>query len=410
MFKLNRKIQYEVKNQSIQLAQNKSLSLIYGKLDRVLHENDQLKLKSDNILSQLAQINIQTLQKNSQIKVQPDTILENNIILNPENMIKSKLNQLPEKLNFLSPSSFLLDKLKKFEMYKKIPRLHTNVIYKIINYENHKKYITCSKDKTIIVRNSEDNRIITTLSDHKEAVRDILLLSNGKLASSSQDKTIKIWNLTNGTCEQTLIGHSDSVYCLLELKNSILLSCSKDLSIGVWDISRKHKRESQFYQVKNDKQLQALCMILICKNELAVSSFNNINIYSFAVAQKSFKVIKTLKGHDDWVCDVKLMKKSKDLLISCSNDKNCRLWNISQENCLKIFKGHSDIIWSIQIVSEKIFASASAEIIFWNIDSTEGFHSIKPDKSGEMFVSLIKNGSNELVIAGGYDFIGLIKI
>ena len=135
-----------------------------------------------------------------------------------------------------------------------MPRLHTGGIYKIISYDSNTKYITCSYDKTVMVRNSEDNTVIKTLTDHKEAVRDILLLSDGRLASCSADKTIKIWNLTNGNCEQTLIGHSNRVFCLLELPNSILLSSSHDSSIGLWDISQKYQNELQFYhQIKNDK-------------------------------------------------------------------------------------------------------------------------------------------------------------
>ena len=55
------------------------------------------------------------------------------------------------------------------------------------------------------------------------------------------------------------------------------------------------------------------------------------------------------------------MNNSKDLLLSCSYDKDCRLWSISHENCLKIFKGHSSLICLMQILSEKVFVSTSAE-------------------------------------------------
>ena len=64
----------------------------------------------------------------------------------------------------------------------------------------------------------------------------------------------------------------------------------------------------------------------------------------------------------------------------------------------------------MQILSEKIFVSVSAEILFWNIDNTEAIHSIKPDQSGEIILSLLKNNINELVFAGEHDFIGLIKL
>ena len=104
------------------------------------------------------------------------------------------------------------------------------------------------------------------------------------------------------------------------------------------------------------------------------------------------------------------MKNSKIMLISSSSDKDCRLWNIAQGNCLKIFKGHSDIIRSIQILSEQIFVSASAEILFWNINSTNSFRCIQPDQSGSEIFSLIKNDKNELIFTGEQSFIGLIKI
>ena len=337
----------------------------------------------------------------------------------------SNLDELYNNVKLINPiqsaklDEILLQKLKTgiiTKIDKNIPRLHTDTIYKVINYNNNTNYITCSSDRTIIIRNCKDNSVIRILADHKEAVYDIILLSNGRLASSSEDKTIKIWNLTNGNCEQTLIGHSQGVYCLLELPNSMLLSGSQDSSIGLWYISQKYywrssQRELKFYhQVKNCKQSFARCATLINVNELAVSSFSDINIYSFDKTYKSFNVLKTLRGHNDWVRDIKIIKNSKDLLVSCSDDKDCRLWSTSQENCLKIFQGHSGIVCSIEMLSERIFVSGSAEIIFWDINSTKYIHSIQPDQSGNIIHSLTKNNENELVIAGGHDFIGLMKI
>ena len=354
----------------------------------------------------------------------------------------SNFDEFYNNLNFTDHqwNNILVENNKEVEINKTIHRLHTDIIYKIISYDNNTKYITCSADNDIIIRNFNDDTIIKILSDHEDAVRDIFLLSDGRLASSSLDKTIKIWNIANSNCEQTLIGHSNWVYCLLELPNSILLSGSKDSSIGIWDISQKDKQKLQFYhQVQNDEQQEAYCMTLISANELAVSSYKDINIYSFDnVTHKFFYIIKTLQGHTDWVHDIKLMINSKDLLVSCSNDRDCRLWSISQENCLKIFKGHSDKIWSIQILSEKIFVSASKEIIFWDIDSIEIMRyikpdqpkkfifsliksdikeliievtrSIKPDQPRKFIFSLMKNDINQLVFAGGYEFIGLIEI
>ena len=160
-------------------------------------------------------------------------------------------------------------------------------------------------------------------------------------------------------------------------------------------------------------------MILINGNEIAISSYKDINIYLFDnVNNKSFNVIKTLKGHTSQVYDIKLMKNSQDLLVSSSNDKDVRLWSISSGSCQKIFRGHSsNYIPSIEILSDKIFVSMSTEIILWNFDTqvdsnnyvTKNIRSIKPDESGNTIYSLIMT-ENELIFAGDHDYIGLIKI
>ena len=53
-----------------------------------------------------------------------------------------------------------------------------------------------------------------------------------------------------------------------------------------------------------------------------LSSAKHINIYSF---DNITNVINTLKGHTNWVNALKLMINSKNLLVSCSDDKDCRL-------------------------------------------------------------------------------------
>ena len=49
---------------------------------------------------------------------------------------------------------------------------------------------------------------------------------------------------------------------------------------------------------------------------------------------------------------------------------------ISTNDCLKKFKGHSDMITSIIVLSDKIFVSASREVKFWNIDKDKCVKSV----------------------------------
>ena len=63
-------------------------------------------------------------------------------------------------------------KIKNASFEKDVfPRLHTNVISKLLSYDNNTKLITCSNDRNIIIRNKHNNQSIRTLS----ALLEILL-------------------------------------------------------------------------------------------------------------------------------------------------------------------------------------------------------------------------------------------
>ena len=63
---------------------------------------------------------------------------------------------------------------------------------------------------------------------------------------------------------------------------------------------------------------------------------------------------KVLLGHSGAVYDVsfipnKCLRESRELLLSVSRDKTMRLWNVS-ENCnVSVYKGHTYPIWSVDV-------------------------------------------------------------
>ncbi len=82
------------------------------------------------------------------------------------------------------------------------------------------------------------NRIRTqTLVGHFNTVMDVLLLSNGLVASSSLDNTVRIWNLTTNTTRYNLQGHTLPVYGIKQVANDILASGSNDTTVRLWNIT-----------------------------------------------------------------------------------------------------------------------------------------------------------------------------
>ena len=94
---------------------------------------------------------------------------------------------------------------------------------------------------------------IKIIKEHYLGVRCLLLLNDGRLASSSVDGTINIYNLTKEYhCELCLKGHSSNVSYISQIDNGKLISCSSDKTIKIWNISEtSYKCDYTFFFLYN---------------------------------------------------------------------------------------------------------------------------------------------------------------
>lgn len=147
--------------------------------------------------------------------------------------------------------------------------------------------VTGSYDGTIKLWDIESGEEKKTLRGHLSGVR-CLQLDQNKLLSGSFDKTIKVWNLETGQCLKTLSGPSDTILSV-HLEGSWLGCGSMDNSIRVW---------------------------------------NSALGAQFAV-----------RGHSDFVNSVRVDAASRTL-FSASDDRTVRLWDLTNQRCLRVFTGH----------------------------------------------------------------------
>ena len=298
-------------------------------------------------------------------------------------------------------NDLLIKRLKNIRPIQKFALHHTKSVYKILCYDDNTKYITCSTDTNIIIRNALDNRIINTLKGHSNKIRYIHLLKDGRLASCSDDTMVIIWNLEKGISEQILMGHSAFVTCLLELPDSKLITGSFDQSIRLWEIKSRSDRLCQHFNViQNDKQKIIMNMCTTNTNEFAISSQQFINIYHYNDKKHDLVLINVLKGHNDIVLDMKPMLNQKEFLISSSTDKECRLWSLISGECLRKFIGHVDVVVSLLVLSDKIFASSSTDIRFWHIDKNESFRIVNTDELNKCIYSMTLINQDRIACCG----------
>jgi len=108
------------------------------------------------------------------------------------------------------------------------------------------------------------------MDEDNYGVWDLILLSNGHLASCGNDETVKIWGEkpSNLKCLHTFSGHTSNVYSLCELNSNILVSGSFDNTLRFWDYV-KYKP----YKTIQDWELRYTYAIAkINEKEIAVDS------------------------------------------------------------------------------------------------------------------------------------------
>ncbi len=341
-----------------------------------------------------------------------------------ENKFERVFENLKDKLNALSLMDFdsqksqdilstlnnLIDfslKLDYFEFHRKataiptstvdctklvckrtIQTTHKKPIYKVIFLEEENKIVTCSDDYTIMVYDFITGNPLHTLTGHSDRIWNLIKLKNGLLASCSSDTSIRVWNVEKLCCERVLQGHSGLVCCLMEMPNLLLLSGSQDKSLKVWDLKSESKECAR--TVKNSSMGRIMTCILINKDEIACGSEANIQVINFFDGTLK----RTLTGHASLVRDLNLLADGNTLL-SGSDDKSIRMWNLAEGKCLKIFNGHTHSANKILLWSPTVIVSASDDhsIKFWNLEDGKCVKTLTGHAGWVIFITIRPDGT-----------------
>ncbi|RFU34030.1 hypothetical protein B7463_g2283, partial [Scytalidium lignicola] len=221
---------------------------------------------------------------------------------------------------------------------------------------------SCSSDLTIKLWDPADEyRNIRTLPGHDHSVSAVRFIPSGAvgapssgnlLVTASRDKTLKIWDVTTGFCVKTLQGHTGWVRDVCpSLDGRFLLSTGDDMTARLWDISVSnpedkltlvgHTHFSECCAIAPSTSYQYLALLAGLKKPPPASS--TAEFMATGSRDKTIKLwdargtcLKTLAGHDNWVRSLVFHPGGKHLL-SVSDDKTLRCWDLSQDGkCVKI--------------------------------------------------------------------------
>lgn len=216
---------------------------------------------------------------------------------------------------------------------------------------------SCSSDLTIKLWDpSDEYKNIRTLTGHDHSVSAVRFVPSGAagspssgnlLVSASRDKTLRIWDVSTGYCVKTISGHADWVRDVSpSFDGRFLLSAGHDQTARIWDASNGELKATLlghehfivccvFAPPASYVHLAAMAGL---KKPPAASS--SAEFVATGSRDKSIRIwdsrgtlIKTLTGHDNWVRGLVFHPGGK-YLLSVSDDKTLRCWDLSQEGKL----------------------------------------------------------------------------
>ena len=286
--------------------------------------------------------------------------------------------------------------------FKEISRKY-NIIQKLIGHRQKIKSVIELDDGRLLTGGADykmkfweeqDGKFVDslTISEQVDSILCLCQLKDLRIISTSEGKgTIKIWNKVKNseTYKVTsLSGHESSITSLIQLPDGRLLTGSKDKTIIVWELSENLFKRSQILSEHTDA---INCLCLLTGNRFASGS-DDKTIRIWEEEKGSFRCVNILKEHKTRV--TALILTTTDCLIA-GGDKTITVYKLKESKFIKLsnIEAHSDNITKIIKLSDNKIASAGRDNLI----------KIWIEKNGELTQSEILKGHTHSV----YDIVEL---
>lgn len=291
------------------------------------------------------------------------------------------------------------------EQAKLILEGHSSAVSYVRFSTDGKTLITCSFDGTLKIWDAETGTEVTTLIGHKAGVHSFAInATDGTIASVSDDSTIKIWDPLRATEVRTLVGHADSIKAAtFSPESKMVITGSLDKTMKVWDAGLVKKEESSRSSSsfgssssnKNDMDVDTTH-----RKGIMLVLFHFI-IFVFFLFFSNF-LVGGLKGHTATINSISLSSQS-NALLTCSDDRTCRLWDLQTFHCLRKIEGpNKEIFKSGQFIEgyqSFVTAGDDGTVAIWDTRSGHLSQTVAKHAGPATCVSVQGNK----IISGGWN-------
>ncbi|RMZ96870.1 WD40 repeat-containing, partial [Brachionus plicatilis] len=198
----------------------------------------------------------------------------------------------------------------------------------------------------------------------------IFPLSNGDLVRGSIRNLIEIWDLQKGIIKKKLTSEYSYPFVFGLLSNGNLVAgYYTNRVLVIWDLEKSNDEI-----LKRTIQLNETfyCLTVLKNDDLAIGQDGNDgNGFNIIIRNsRNGSIKKKLVGHTSVVNQI--IELPNGNLVSCSDDKTVKVWNISNGTVIKTMT-HTSLVYSIAVLNNGYLASGLSDgtIKIWNVETNQ---------------------------------------